>query len=307
MALERIGELMMRFAPLRWIPVRLVLPSVPRLPELPGRTGRLDLEIVSHCWNYSHLLVYQLSSLVTHPSTRLDVTYTLFFSAEDQDTVALVEEFGSRAPPGLTWNFQPMQRSHLLRRAIGRNRAAKETTADWIWFTDCDVIFHAGALDALATQLQGCRARLVFPSIEHSTPLLPADDPVLAPAGTVRSATSGTDLDIDPEAFSIRNEMDRAKGSYQITHGDVARELGYCDALPMFQKPVDRWRKTYEDRAFRWLIGTEGTAIDVPGLYRVRHAAKGRYGDQELKTARLRGGIRRLRSWLREGRRRRTN
>lgn len=293
---DTLIELFLRFAPLKWIPPRLVLPSLPRLPALPGRRGRLHLEIVSHCWRYSHLLVHQLQSLVNHSSSRLGVTFTLFYAPdEDEDTVALLDHFRPLAPPGLTWNFQPLERPRLLRRALGRNIAAKATAADWIWFTDCDVIIHEGALDALAEELQGCSERLVYPREERCTPLLPFTDPLLAPAAIQLDSTGQAGPEFDPDRFPVREVADRAKGAYQIAHGDVARRLGYCDALTVFQKPTDRWRKTYEDRAFRWLAGTQGTAVDVPGLYRIRHVAKGRYEDRAPWAARVRGGIRKVR------------
>ena len=69
----------------------------------------------------------------------------------------------------------------------------------------------------------------------------------------------------------------KAKGPYQIMHGDVARACGYCEDLGLYQKPSERWRKTYEDRAFRWIIGTQGTPLEVPGACQIRHVVKGRY------------------------------
>ena len=30
-------------------------------------------------------------------------------------------------------------------------------------------------------------------------------------------------------------------------------------------------------RAYRWLMGTQGTALDVPGACQIRHVVKGRY------------------------------
>jgi hypothetical protein len=56
---------------------------------------------------------------------------------------------------------------------------------------------------------------------------------------------------------------------------------------------VARWAKTYEDSAFRWLMGTDGTGLDVPGVHRIRHVHKGRYGDNEGAAAVLRSSIRR--------------
>ena len=83
----------------------------------------------------------------------------------------------------------------------------------------------------------------------------------------------------------------KAKGPHQITHGDIARACGYCDAIKHYQTPAERWMKTYEDRAFRWLIGTHGTPLDIPNVCQIRHIVKGRYKKDSLFT-RLRKFIR---------------
>ena len=275
------------------VPARWYLPALPAQEQRAARSGRLSLEIVSHCWRYAHLLAYQLSSLVLHPPTRLDVTVTVYYAVEDGDTVALLAFFGAQHIPGVTWNWQPLQRGRLFRRAIGRNLAALATHCDWIWFTDCDVVFHAGCLDGLADALQGRRDTLVFPREEHSTGLLPPSDPLL-------QATRGPPqvVDIDLARFHAR-QRDRATGPLQIAHGDVARACGYCAGLPAYQRPSRHWPKLREDRAFRWLLRTQGEPIDVPGVCRIRHLSKGRYRGNRLVTA-VRSSIRRMQSRLRD-------
>ena len=42
--------------------------------------------------------------------------------------------------------------------------------------------------------------------------------------------------------------------------------------------------KTYEDRAFRWLIGTHGTPLDIPNVCQIRHIVKGRYNKNSFFT-----------------------
>ena len=65
----------------------------------------MQLQIVSHCWNYSRLLTYQLSSLVLHPPRKLDVTMTVFYNEEDTRTCEVLEYFGQRDVPGVTWQW----------------------------------------------------------------------------------------------------------------------------------------------------------------------------------------------------------
>jgi len=251
------------------------------------RRGRLSLELVSHCWRYSHFLTYQLSSLVNHPTSKLDIRMTVFHADEDQPVRSVLEFFGAMDVPGITWNWQPLPREQLFRRSIGRNLAAKATRADWIWFTDCDILFHENCLDTLADRLQGRDDSLVFPRFGLGTSLLPEDDPILE-AGRQGPAV----LDIPLERFTpYGGERDKAKGPHQITHGDIARACGYCESIALYQTPAERWRKTYEDRAFRWLIGTHGTALDIPNVCQIRHIAKGRYR-KDSALSRLRAFIR---------------
>lgn len=286
-------ELFMRFAASGMVSPARFLPLAPTPELLRPTSGNLSLEIVSHCWRYPHLLAYQLSSLVRYPPTELSVTMTVFHSGEDLETLAMLDFFGATDIPGVTWNWQHLDRQHLFRRAIGRNLAALSSTADWVWFTDCDVIFHRGCLDGLAQQVQGRRDVLVFPRVEYCTPLLPVGHPLLTAAEDAPRV-----VDIDPSLFLAR-ERSRATGPMQIVHGDAARTVGYCACLSTYQLPAERWQKCHEDRAFRWLLRTQGEALEVPGVYRIRHASKGRYSSWMLSRG-LRGGIRRVRSWWQE-------
>lgn len=279
------------------VPAHFFEPRLPPVSHRRAKAGRIALEIVNHCWNYSHLLIYQLSSLVMFPPRRLSATVTVFYCPEDRRTASLLAFFETLQVPGVGWNWQALPKEQLFRRAIGRNRAALATQADWVWFTDCDLLFREGCLDTLADRLQGRRDALVYPRQEHRTPLLASDDPLLV-AGRRESRV----LDIDTAQFAARYPS-RATGPLQIAHGDVCRACGYCDALAVYQKPSDRWCKAHEDRAFRWLLRSQGVPIEIPGVYRIRHLDKGRYSGGEASTA-LRSRIRRAQSWLRDRRQR---
>jgi hypothetical protein len=67
----------------------------------------------------------------------------------------------------------------------------------------------------------------------------------------------------------------------------------------VYQRPAARWAKAHEDRAFRWLLRTQGEALDVPGVYRIRHLSKGRYQGSRISNL-LRTTVRRLQSWWRD-------
>lgn len=198
---------------------------------------------------------------------------TVFYAPEDGATEATVRYFRTLSVPGVEWNPRPLPREHLFRRAIGRNLAALSTPADWIWFTDCDILFGPGSLDALVEALRNAQDILVFPRVHQVSPLLPPDHSIFRELEDVPRILELDALDFEPE---IR---DRAVGGFQLLRGDVARALGYCNTIPFYQEPVSRWQKSYEDRAFRWLLGTQGEPVEVPGFYRIRHAQKGRKGD----------------------------
>ncbi len=288
---DGIKESLFRLTALKLLPGRWFNPSLPDKAELTPAGEQPTLEIVSHCWNYSEFQLYQLSSLVNHPPTALQVVHTVFYAEEDADTVRVLDFFRTQSVPNVRWNFQPLPKEQLFRRAIGRNRAAKASQADWVWFTDCDVVFHHGALDALAAQLKGRQEYLVYPQQMLATDLLPKDDPLI-----VEAKRHPRLMELDLTRFSVR-KFTRATGPIQIAHGDVARACGYCESLAMYQRTMPRWAKCYEDRAFRWLLGTPGVPVEVPNVLFIRHAEKGRY-QQGSQISVLRKTIRRIKSAL---------
>jgi hypothetical protein len=290
---DSLELLFLRFAAGGMVPAKWFLPEVPDEASRAARTGILKIEIVSHCWNYAHFLVYQLSTLVLFPPTRAEVTMTVFYAHEDEGTRKLLSFFHDIRVPGVIWNWQALPKEKLFRRAIGRNQAALASGADWIWFTDCDVLFRQQCIDELATLLQGRRDVLVYPNVERVTPLLTEGDPILTHGGDANYRL----LDIDDAKFT-EHALTRATGPMQITHGDVARACGYCNSLKFYQRPAGYWCKAHEDRAFRWLLRSRGVGLDIPNVYRIRHLYKGRYKKHPL-SAGLRGNIRRLASWLR--------
>ena len=271
-----------KFAAGGQVPARWFEPDLPEVSEREARSGRLSLEIVSHCWNYAHFLVYQLSSLVLFPPQEIDITMTVFYCPEDEKTSQLLAFFGQQQVPGITWNWRALPRQQLFRRGIGRNLAALETKADWVWFTDCDLMFRDNCLDELAALLQGRQDALLFPQEERTTDLLAENNPMLQ-AGTGDPQI----LNIDASSFTSR-QMTRATGPLQIAHGDVCRAVGYCRSIAIYQQPSETWCKAHEDRAFRWLLRSQGKPLPIPGVYRIRHVSKGRYtgsrGRNKLRT-----------------------
>jgi hypothetical protein len=276
-----------RFAATGLLPVSWFRDVDPEKIAKAKRTGKLSLEIVSHCWRYGHFLTYQLSSLVNNRTDKFDITMTVYYSPDDEAVTSVLDFFAAIDIPGVRWNWQQMPRNELFRRGIGRNRSALATKADWIWFTDCDIIFHKNCLDTLADLLQGRDDGLVHPNIGWGTALLPEDDEILTcgrDGPAIREIPIG---DFRPYGGPRK----KAKGPHQITHGDIARACGYCDSIKYYQDPSAVWRKTYEDRTFRWLIGTHGTPLEIPNVCQIRHIVKGRYKKDSFMS-KVRGAVR---------------
>ena len=171
------------------IPASWYLPNIPPIEARAAKSGILDIEIVSHCWNYAHLLNHQLSSLVQFPPAKGTITMTVFYCSEDKNTSELLAFFSKIDVPNITWNWCELPRIALFRRTIGRNKAALETKADWVWFTDCDLMFREGCLDGLIDKLQNRQDALVYPKIweagsltDFSTSGLVIDVPSICPS-----------------------------------------------------------------------------------------------------------------------------
>ena len=236
------------------------------------------VEIISHCWQYSRVLNYQLSSLVLNPPKRVKVSLAVVFTPDDKPTSECLARFVSSSWPVDTLMdvqrfMSRVPKASLLNRSIYRNHLAKTTAADVVWFADCDYVFGEGCLDALA-----------------DVPLDPADpdySPLYFPRVTLFSKDHATGdeyarrveefglYDIDPADF-IEHRPRRAIGGIQIVPGDVARAKGYCPDNPKWQTPTDGDKMLFgSDVPFRRSLGTGGKAVEIPNCYRIRQTTEG--------------------------------
>ncbi|MEX1220545.1 MAG: glycosyltransferase [Idiomarina sp.] len=290
--MDASSEFLLRFAasgylPARWFyhaPANSFLKEKPKPPE--------QIEIVAHCWQYSHLFVFQLQSLVNNPPTQFKLVFTGFYCKSDKQTVELIEHYRQMQLANVEWNFIALSKERLLRRAIGRNKAAKATKADWIWFTDCDVIFGPDTFTSLFEQLSEERSILVFPKKVNRTALLCKDDAILK-----KNREEAVDLNVLATCKFKNHTFEKATGAVQIVAGSIARKYGYCEGVNCYQQPQERWVKTYEDRAFRWILGTHGKPLKIKQVSIIRHEEKGRYKKNTF-GAKLRTANRRLKDRL---------
>ena len=97
----------------------------------------------------------------------------------------------------------------------------------------------------------------------------------ISPAGLLADEP-GQQVHNPPPCDTVLKRHNRAIGGLQIVRGDVARRLGYCRDEPRFMQPASRWMRTFEDVRFREILGTQGSPVEVEGLMRIEHHAKGR-------------------------------
>ncbi len=232
------------------------------------------IDLITHCWRYSRVLNYQLQSLWAHDidSGDIDDIWMWVVTAEEDEATKQVVAYWRER---LKSRYIPVHRLVLpldlvLRREIGRNVLALKTRADLVWFLDCDYVFGPGCLGALV-RAPLANDKLFFPRHTwiNKTHAL-GDEYALR-------AAAGPDLyPLDKRDFMERRES-KAIGGLQIVPGDVAREYGYCKDDQRLQSPVTdgKWKDTKGDFRYRKILGTRGTPIDLPNLFRIRQTTEG--------------------------------
>jgi hypothetical protein len=235
----------------------------------------VKFEIVNHSHNYPRLLAWQLSSLILYPPKGHEVTYTLYSDPDDEATRNTVDFFVPKLPAEVRLAQQSQKLPYLRNRAVGRNEAARATTADWVWFTDTDYLFLNKCWDDLATRVAAKPAlRFVWPAL-----ILETDWP------------TGDRMIAQMDKLAVRNvlltgipgkRMPRAIGGIQIAHGPTVREIGYC---PEITGPRDEWlfRSDVQFRHHPALNPRDDVALGY--ALRIRHSKRG-YGMPERHSVR---------------------
>jgi len=231
-----------------------------------------SVEIATHCYRYSRLLCYQLSSLLLNPPA-IPTQITVFTSQCDTDTRKTAEYF---IDLGLNVHIWTQERVHLFRRSIGRNLAGRDTEASVLWYTDCDYWFGRGCIDSLATCVE--QDRLFAPSslrihLDHQI-----GDSYIDKLSLGRPRL----VDIDRNDFEDRH-VGKAIGGVQIVNGRTANKHGYLESWRRgrYQKPSPDtgFQRCMMDSQYRKMLYQHGVTqchIDIPNLYRLRHSKNGR-------------------------------
>lgn len=246
----------------------------------------MNIEIVTHCWQYWRCLSLQLSSFLLEPPSSVRVTISVCYSPEDLKTVKrLADIMGwmeiNGHPETVDLRGVPFDRELLCRRAIGRNVLALETEADWVWFADCDMTFRGSSMDALGRELavlgkERPDVKMVYPKFVQ-VPTQESGDKIIY---GVDEKWDGP-VEVDAKGFS-RKRYHAAIGGAQVVRADVCHSEGYLNKFPRLRRPEKRWKRTREDPHFRKkCIGGNGHPISTPevcgGIARIRHTQRGRF------------------------------
>lgn len=235
-----------------------------------GGPDPIHVEIVTHCWRYSRLLMYQLSSLHLHPPEHVRLTMTVFHAEEDLATRSVLDFFESVSlPNSIAIRRWSLPRKRLMQRAIGRNLAALASDADWVWFADCDYVFGDGALDSLSKSTKEAPSDLLYPGSAHASRLQVLGDQAIESASGEPRIVTINPADFAPQSFT------RAIGGVQIVRGDLVRKIGYCNGRRLLGKRKNNWQNSVGDVLFRRIIGCHGEKITIPNLFRIRHSTRG--------------------------------
>lgn len=232
----------------------------------------MKIQLVTHCFQYPTLLRYQLSSLLlSPPPCGVQITATVFYTQEDTGTSDVLKWFSALTSPNIHWDWQELPVLRLCRRSIGRNLAALSTTADWVWFTDADYWFATQCWQALST-MNPEALKLIFPRFVMTQREHALGDETIHSASNHHGLISADLSEFDPKP------MKRAIGGIQIASGAICRERGYLPQNHRAQQPTQMpvFEKNHADVWFRKALGVKGLAVDMPGVYRIRHSQAGR-------------------------------
>ena len=238
----------------------------------PNTVRRATVEVVTHCWNYSRLLTYQLSGFVRHAPERHDLVVSVYHNPDDAATCRVIEYVQSvNHSSHVKIVPAPLVRRKLFRRAIGRNLACKATRADVVILTDCDYVYRAGAIDDIAAAMLTAPGPVLGYVHHHRASLTHEDGDA-----EIAACLTPSLIDVDETRYG-ESRLRTAIGGSQIVTGEWARAHGYLPDSKRWQREADTWQRTFEDKVFRRASGLELLPIDCPSVYRIRHSQRGRF------------------------------
>jgi hypothetical protein len=240
------------------------------------------IQIVTHVYagNLPQYAVFLRAHLTSVLDTLLDTKnpvdaeVTICFTPEDTLVTNVLKDFKPFFGYGLQTINYP--KTHLFRRAIGRNMAALTSNADLIWFADVDHVFGPGCLHALHNTHTDMQAILPPTVMRWPSTIQIHRDHLIGDAWWQANAKSTGKLQIDTADFETK-QYAKAIGGVQICDGNYCREHGYLKGFDKWLKPVpgDKPFPNFRDDVkFRKKCESDGptSAIELPNLFRLRHS-----------------------------------
>jgi len=241
----------------------------------------MRVDFVTHCYakqfpHFAAALYLQLSTICNQVSTKHQASITVFYCEEDRHTCNVLNLFSdSKRTKSATLACVPMRVENLGRRSIGRNFAAENTSADYVWFTDVDYWFDANVVDDLCTMQWPKDAVMVFPQNINISKTHELGDKLLKYYAGVYEGTTGS-VPYTPN-LQVRDYCDKtyykAIGGVQIVKGSFATENGYVRGgkwqIPS-TKPFGDFKDDIAYRNACRLLG-KIVPVELKGVYRIRH------------------------------------
>ena len=226
------------------------------------------VRIVSHVWQYSRLACYHLSALVLHPPRETAVQCTICYCRDDRFTSDVLDFFADFKVPNVTWDWYPLEKERLCRRAIGRNEIAKNNQSDFVFYSDIDYVLRGEVIDAAVREI-GDENALFYPRDVLQSKTHQDGD------AEIWRVTEPGIYEIEDSRYDII-PLDRPIGGCQWLRGAFLREKGYLPDGHKFLAPEPEWRRTYEDCRSRgyWCLPWKRLAVN--GVRRIRHSDRGR-------------------------------
>lgn len=251
-----------------------------------------SIEIIVHCYcpkgyvGYAQMLKWQVSSLLDYVDSEHDmVYYSIIYNSSDKTTNRAVKELSPYLRCArIHLKHYDVSEGELFRRAIGRNKAALNSRADVVWFTDCDYLFGRYCLQAVTEDVENDNV-LYYPYCHHiTTDHKSGDKALLTKANDVI-----VENPLEQMPWSLE-QFPRAIGGVQIVTGNTARKYGYLNGTKWLRpvEPEGGFLNTKEDVVYRKTFD-RSEKINVPNLYRIRHTITGLGVPKQDETSPTRG------------------
>ena len=229
---------------------------------------KLTIEICIHCYHYQHRLCWMLSSILQQKGDVPNIIVNISYAPNNGDPIT-EEVCKFFREQGLNIKETVVLEKEASNRAIARNKQVAETTADWILFSDSDMVYDPELFSDLQQQLKtnlrtetrvmgGDRHSMdinfCVKFFEEDATVYPCVIPNVADITSKWPLRWVTGKGTAPGNFQLAN----VKAIQIIRGGKYTERTG------------DVWRRTKSDRAFR--VGQGGRVrIEIKKQFHLNH------------------------------------